>query len=81
MELPILGQWTCSKDEKNRILMPKQVRTVLAQEEGTHLVTTLGHKGCLWVVPGSRWAKESPALLKGMYAPDKSAPPQVATQR
>lgn len=67
MRLPILGQWTCSQDGKRRILMPIVVRKMLEKEEGTHLVTTVGHKGCIYVIPISRWEKESPDFLHGMF--------------
>lgn len=73
MNLPILGNWTCSLDAKRRILLPIKVRKILEREEGSHLVTTVGHRGCLYVFPISRWEEVTPDLLRGMFEGDEGA--------
>ena len=73
MRLPFLGRWTCTIDGKRRLTMPAKVREILAQEEGPYLVTTVGHQGCLLLVPHAQWEELTPDLLRDTFQGDQGA--------
>jgi MraZ protein len=73
MRLPFLGRWICTIDAKRRLTLPAKVREILELEEGPYLVTTVGHKGCLLVVPHARWEELTPDLLRDTFQGDQGA--------
>ena len=73
MRLPFLGRWICTIDGKRRLTLPAKIRDILAKETDPYLVTTVGHKGSLLVVPNERWEKITPDLLRDTFQGDQGA--------
>ncbi|MCK4306312.1 MAG: hypothetical protein KAY24_18875 [Candidatus Eisenbacteria sp.] len=73
MRLPFLGRWTCAIDGKRRLTLPAKIREILRMETEPHLVITVGHKGCLLVVPHARWDELAPELLRDTFQGDEEA--------
>jgi len=73
MRLPFLGRWTCTIDGKRRLTLPAKIREILGMEEVPYLVTTVGHKGCLMLVPYARWEELTPDLLRDTFQGDQGA--------
>lgn len=73
MRLPFLGRWTCTVDAKRRLTLPARIREILATEPIPYLVTTVGHKGSLLVVPHARWEELTPDLLNDTFQGDQGA--------
>ncbi len=73
MRLPFLGRSVCSIDDKRRLTLPAKFRELLAMEESPYLVTTLGLRGCLYLVPNARWDAMTPELLKAAFQGEPEA--------
>lgn len=73
MRLPFLGRWICTIDGKRRLTLPAKIREILGQEEVPYLITTVGHKGCLLVIPRARWEELTPKLLRDTFQGDQGA--------
>ncbi len=73
MTLPFLGKWTCAIDSKRRLTLPAPVRSLLREQGIGDLILTLGHRGCLWLIPLHVWEKFTPALLKDAFQGERDA--------
>ena len=73
MRLPFLGRSVCTIDEKRRLTLPARFRELLAMEESPYLVTTLGLRGCIYLVPNARWDELTPNLLRAAFQGESEA--------
>jgi len=56
MQPQFLGRWDCSIDSKRRLTLPAKLREKLAQiDDSVELIVTVGHRGCLLVIPPTTW--------------------------
>jgi MraZ protein len=73
MRLPFLGRWQCKIDAKRRLTLPAKFRDLLGMEPSPYLVTTVGHRGCLFLVPHARWDELTPQLMREAFQGDPGA--------
>jgi len=74
MQLPFLGTWDCTIDSKRRLTLPAKLRELLGSVEPTpQLIVTVGHKGCLLLIPPGLWNELSPDLLRAILGGDEGA--------
>ena len=73
MRLPFLGRWVCTIDGKRRLTLPAKIREILAMEENPHLITTVGHQGCLVVIPYARWEALAPDVVRDTFQGNRNA--------
>jgi len=74
MELPLLGTWECVIDAKRRLTLPAKLRELLSSiESSAELMVTVGHKGCLLLIPPKTWKELSPDLFRAIVGGDEGA--------
>lgn len=73
-EVPFMGAWKCTIDEKRRLTLPAKLREQLAElEDPLRLIVTVGHWGCLVLVPPSTWGRFSRELFQAPVQGDPGA--------
>jgi division/cell wall cluster transcriptional repressor MraZ len=72
--MTLLGRWPGSIDGKRRLTLPASLRRALVQiHESLQLVVTVGHRGCLLLVPESTWDAFAPDLFRDAVQGDPGA--------
>ncbi len=70
MQLPFLGRWKAKIDAKRRLTLPSKLRDLLFMESSQYLVLTVGHGGCLFLLPHASWDELTPQLLRDAFQGD-----------
>ncbi|MFH1143126.1 MAG: hypothetical protein V1774_01110 [Candidatus Eisenbacteria bacterium] len=74
MELPLLGAWDCAIDSKRRLTLPAKLRESLTSvEPSPELIVTVGHRGCLLLIPPKTWKDLTPDLFRAIVGGDEGA--------
>ncbi len=74
LHLPLLGRGECAIDAKRRLILPAVLRDQLRLlESSAHLIVTVGHQGCLLLIPPSTWEEFAPDLFTAAVQGDEGA--------
>ena len=74
MQLPLLGTWYCTIDSKRRLTLPARLRALIRSiEPAPEVMVTLGHRGCLLVIPPRLWNELSPDLFRAIVGGEEGA--------
>jgi division/cell wall cluster transcriptional repressor MraZ len=72
--ITLLGRWPGSIDGKRRLTLPAALRRSLAQlSDSLQLIVTVGHRGCLLLVPEAIWDAFTPDLFRDAVQGDPGA--------
>jgi len=69
-----LGRWDCIIDDKRRLTLPAPVRKKLVEmNESPELISTIGHRGSLLLIPPSIWDEFARDLFQAPVQGDRDA--------
>jgi len=78
MRPQFLGRWESTIDEKRRLTLPAPVRKKIASldgesADGIELISTVGHRGCVLLIPPSIWEEFARSIFQAPVQGNRDA--------